>query len=120
MPGGTDDKQQGGNGNDPDEASKLKQAAADLTKLAQNAARGIVTMTENTKPITITNICQADNPKKADAKSTKDSAGSSRSKRNDVSMLSSQNLWIFVLRKCRSRLRRKTVLRRIKSRKLGN
>lgn len=81
MPGAADDKKQGGNGNDPDEASKLKQAGADLTKLAQNAARGITTMTENTKPITITNICQADSPKKADTKSTKDSAGSSGSKK---------------------------------------
>ena len=81
MPGAANDRKQGGNDNDPDEASKLKQAAADLTVAAQKAARGINTITENIKPITITKFCQADNPKKADTESTKDSAGSSGSKK---------------------------------------
>ena len=80
MSGAADDKKQGGNGNDPDEASKLKEVADALTKLAQEATKGITktTMTEN---FTITNICQADNAK-GDTKSTKDSAGSSGSKKS--------------------------------------
>ena len=40
MPGAADDKNQGGNGNDPDEASKLKECADGLTKLAQDATKG--------------------------------------------------------------------------------
>ena len=84
MPGAADDKKQGGNGNDPDEASKLKEVADGLTKLAQEATKGItkIMMTENIKSITVTNICQADNAKKGDTKSTKDSAGSSGPKKS--------------------------------------
>lgn len=40
MSGAADDKEQGGNGNDPDEASKLIEIADALTKLAQNATKG--------------------------------------------------------------------------------
>ncbi|KAK0512217.1 hypothetical protein JMJ35_005345 [Cladonia borealis] len=62
MAGAADDKKQGGNGNDPDEASKLKECADGLTKLAQDATK--------------------DNAKKGDTKTTKDSTGSSGSKKS--------------------------------------
>ena len=117
MPGAADDKKQGGNGNDPDEASKLKQAAADLTTAAKNAARGIDTVTENTELITITNIFKQISQKRP-TPNLQRIRQTHREQRNHVSMLLSQTLWIFVLRKCRKRLGRKTMLRRTNSRKL--
>ena len=82
MSGAAEGKKQGGNGKDRDEDSDLRQSVAALLKKVEKDEKGITTMTENIKPITITNVCQADDQKKTDSKSTKDSAGSSGAKKS--------------------------------------
>ncbi len=88
MSGAADDKKKRGSLHDPDEDSKLHMASLGLTEAARKAARGITTITENIKPSSITDICQADRPEKSDTKATgsqkgngKDSASSSETKK---------------------------------------